>query len=132
MRPLLEALRDPNRRRGQAFRHALWRWRHLIGYVILVIGVIYAIAVEHTHSTQSREALAQETHATLVQGCERGNELRGALRRLVASSQPPHSAVTTGKITEEQYRQGLKFQRATQHVLRPINCATAYPAPSKG
>lgn len=119
--------------REQGFRNAWGHFvdrRHLpvIGYLILAGFTGYAFQQEREHSNQNREAIAQQTHNTLVAGCERQNELRTTLRGLIARGIPQtRQYVKDGTLTPAQGDRAIAQSKTAIYTLRSTDCNSVYP-----
>lgn len=108
--------------------------RHLpvFAYLLLAGFTIYAFSVERDHSNQNRAELAKQTRVVLIRGCERQNQLRNALSGITKQSIGTIKLyVKDGTITPAQGDRSLAQIHTTLRVLRPTDCAKAYPVAKK-
>lgn len=127
MRQLRRDWRNPTVPHRVAIRHALWRWRHLVGYIILTIGIVFAIASEREHAQDQRRDLANNTKTVLIAGCDRNNALRRTLQELVLQGVPQtRKLVREGTLTPEQGDRNIKQSREAAAKLTPIDCDEVY------
>ena len=118
---------------GYAIHHFYQR-RHiaLLAYLVLAGFTIFAFAAERNHSNENRRALAEETRQTLLKGCERQNELRDALRRIIRQSNGTIKLyVEAGTITPEQGKRAYAQNVQAIRVLADTNCSKLYRIPPR-
>lgn len=135
----VQLVRDTRREGFKRAWNSFRRRRHLLpvlAYIFLACMTAYTFNAERHHSNENRDLLAQEVHATLVNGCDRGNELRATLQTIISNSaalQEPQikKALKDGQITQAQADLARQFTEKTLKDLGPINCKEAYPAPTE-
>jgi hypothetical protein len=120
------------------------RFRWLVAGIVVAAIVLFGIGWKFRVSDQTRlrdrDAQQAQTaisqHQTLVAGCERSNDQRAALRRVIERAYTP-TPIPDGLPPElrdlvEQSQQRQASQREEQLKdpgVQPVDCAQAFPAP---
>jgi hypothetical protein len=115
-----------------AFHDYYHRYRRqaLIGYLILVAGVVVAFAQNHSESNarrvqgvSARHAVVQSGRAVAVEGCNRDFESTKSLRGvLVASQAASAQSFKRGEITKQRYEQSQAFFKTQLEKLPLPDC----------
>ncbi len=107
---------------------------HLIAYVMLALAIIVAFAQDRSHYNIEKhnqkvetqkifKTLKEDTQASLVQGCRRGNLLRVSLSNIVLGSIPEvQSQEDKHLISAEQAQSSIQQLKAIAKQIAPIDC----------
>lgn len=95
----------------------------LIGYLILVLGILWAIGSVRNEGQDRRIDLRDSAKIVIIQGCERDNETRAILRGLVLSGVPQtQKLVKEGTLTKAQGDRQIALSKDAVKKLPDLNC----------
>lgn len=108
-------------------RNRLRKLGPIAAYLVLAFAVAFSFDIERSHSNENRASLANSTHIVLVQGCERGNDLRRTLQKLILDGIPTvHQYVKAGTISPEQGRLAIIQAHRSANKIKPLDCQSFY------
>lgn len=106
---------------------ATWyRYRYLIGYLILLAAVLFSVVRVSNVADQGRQNLQQSARVVVLAGCKRDNDTRAAVRRIIRrSARELPKYLKEGVITKEQYKRAVDANRDALALLGSTNCDDA-------
>lgn len=109
-------------------RRAFRRYRRdaLIGFLVLLVGVLAALHTATNEAEQARQAIIDSARVVVVDGCNRDfidrMQVRGVL---IASRREARALYHRGEINRENYLSRLAFYREQLHNLPLPDCRRA-------
>lgn len=100
-----------------------YRYRYLVGYLILLAAVLFSIARVSGVSQEGRENLQRSARVVVLEGCKRDNDTRAAVRRIIRrSARELPKYLAEGVINKEQYKRAVDANRDALALLGPADC----------
>lgn len=109
-------------------KEALNKYRReaLIGFLVLLFGVLAAITITLKQGDDSRSAIVKSGNLLAVDGCNRDFVSREEIRSVLTASQGFQArAFKNGTITQEQYDSALAFYEERLKALPLPDCRVA-------
>ncbi len=109
---------------GEPEKRSWWdRYRGVIGYLVLTAAVAYAIAGVQAQGKERRQNLADSARTVVIDGCERDNATRSALRQIIVRGDRELKAyVKEGTITKAQADRARSANRSALRKLKDVDC----------
>ena len=112
---------------GETEKRSWWdRHKGILGYLLLAAAMTYSVSEVATEAGEDRKALADSARVVVIDGCNRDNDTRKALRQIIEANEAElDKYVKEGTITKAQADRAREANEKAQALLKDIDCQAA-------